>query len=478
MRARLLLLLLVAVVGAASVPVASTWATTFEPTATATATATATTPPDTPAGDQLAWVLGTLDAPETLSVAGMAAHLAPGSAAAAPPQDAIAATVAFANAGSPFAIERIEPGATATEVAAVVRARTGERYLVGVVVEPAPPHRILDLVIEPAPDPDGPPVAVGTWAKLDAALTGLASATGFLAAEVTDGACRPVHAVGADRPLAVASAIKLYILGALADAVERGAATWDEPLAIREEWKSLPAGDLRLAPAGTAFTLREYAAQMISVSDNTATDHLLFRLGRDTVAAFQAEMGHADPTLNSPFPSTREILSLQFAAPAAQRDAYADASPGEKRRLLAEAARIPLDVAYAAVEAATTAPSPAPGRIDAVEWFATSEDLCRAMASLAERAARPGLVPVREILAINPGLALDPATWTETGYKGGSEPGVLNLTWLLRHADGRRFVLTATFNNPDGPVDESAASALMASAVALLEHSSEGGSRN
>ncbi len=61
-------------------------------------------------------------------------------------------------------------------------------------------------------------------------------------------------------------------------------------------------------------------------------------------------------------------------------------------------------------------------------------------------------------IAIDPGLPLSAKQWDYIAFKGGSEPGVINLTYLL-HASGpgdRWFVVAATWNNPDKPVDESA----------------------
>jgi hypothetical protein len=40
-------------------------------------------------------------------------------------------------------------------------------------------------------------------------------------------------------------------------------------------------------------------------------------------------------------------------------------------------------------------------------------------------------------------------------YKGGSEPGVLNLTTWLLARDGRPFCVSATWNNPQARLDES-----------------------
>lgn len=83
------------------------------------------------------------------------------------------------------------------------------------------------------------------------------------------------------RPLA--SGFKLYVLGALAAAVQAGTAAWDERLAIRQGWKTDETSPFGALPPGTERTLREYADALAFFSDNTATDHLIHRLGRDAV---------------------------------------------------------------------------------------------------------------------------------------------------------------------------------------------------
>lgn len=56
-------------------------------------------------------------------------------------------------------------------------------------------------------------------------------------------------------------------------------------------------------------------------------------------------------------------------------------------------------------------------------------------------------------IAINPGLA-ERDQWTRIGYKGGSEPGVLNFTTWLRGSDGITHCLVATWNNAASGLDE------------------------
>ncbi len=71
-------------------------------------------------------------------------------------------------------------------------------------------------------------------------------------------------------------------------------------------------------------------------------------------------------------------------------------------------------------------------------------------------------------MAINPGVRLDAKTWTYAGYKGGSEPGVLSLTWYLVRHDGKAFVLSLVLNDPHRAIDESSAAAVAEAAIALL----------
>ena len=58
--------------------------------------------------------------------------------------------------------------------------------------------------------------------------------------------------------------------------------------------------------------------------------------------------------------------------------------------------------------------------------------------------------------------------WSYVGYKGGSEPGVLNLTWLLRDEAGEWRVLSLSWNNPEAPV-EAGALELIAQRILSLE---------
>jgi hypothetical protein len=147
-------------------------------------------------------------------------------------------------------------------------------------------------------------------------------------------------------------------------------------------------------------------------------------------------------------------------APAPALNAWQQADETARRRMLeadyghADAGRI--DVARLAGN---------PLHIDSVEWFASAADLVRTMDWL----RRNGDETARAILAINGGLGAQIAgEFAYLGFKGGSEPGVLNLTWLVRNRAGAWHVVAGTWNNAAAPLDESRFIGLMARAVRLV----------
>ncbi|HEY7031383.1 MAG TPA: serine hydrolase [Thermomicrobiales bacterium] len=420
--------------------------------------------PDTPVGRQLGWVLGVLNGgAAALTVADVQQHFGPAFLAAVPADQLIATLRAIAGEAAPVRLVGFAGQPTATQAVALVESGVMPgTFSVSIAVDPTPPYLIEGLLLQPVAASPGTPVAVANWDDLDRQASALAATAVVAAAELVDGRSQPIHARDAAAPIALGSSFKLYVLGELAHQIAAGTAAWDEPLAIRDDWKSLPSGDMRNVPAGTTFPLQHYAEQMIAVSDNTAADHLLFRLGRENVEAFQATMGNSHAGRNVPFLSTRELFVLKLALPSDRVDAYLAADTAERRQLLAE------EIDPTPVTLDQAAGWTSPRAIDTLEWFASGEDLGRALAALQEMAAQPGLAPVGHALAINPGVPLDAATWPYVGYKGGSEPGVLTLNWLLQRADGRWFVVSLGWNDPAKAIDEATAVALAGQAIAQV----------
>jgi beta-lactamase class A len=94
-----------------------------------------------------------------------------------------------------------------------------------------------------------------------------------------------------DRRVRTASTIKLPIACALAAEVAAGRARWDERLVIRAQDKVSGSGVLGELGDGETVSLRDARNLMIVVSDNTATNLILDRIGADAVNQFLGTIG-------------------------------------------------------------------------------------------------------------------------------------------------------------------------------------------
>jgi len=405
--------------------------------------------PATPAGTRLRWVLDAIDNPGAQATAADIEEAFAPSFLAQVSIDQLGQALAQVAGAGPFWIASYTPAAGGLQAEARLEG-PGATLSVGIAVEPAAPNRITGLLFKPVTaGPSASPVA--SWGEIDTALRGLVSEPSMLAAEITGGRCAPIHALDADRSLAIGSTFKLYVLGELARQVSAGAAAWDEQLAIRDDWKSLPSGTMQEDPAGTQHSLAEFATRMISISDNTAADHLIHRLGRANVEKNLSAMGMGDPSRTTPFITARDMFVLKATGNADLAKAYLAADAAGRRALLdGRVASTPIAVADLADWAT-------PRQIDTLEWFASTADLCAAMAKLRDVGSRPDMDPVLDALAVNAGMPVDIVRWPYVGFKGGSEPGVLQLTWLLRRSDDRWFVLAITLDDPADATDHALA---------------------
>ena len=105
-----------------------------------------------------------------------------------------------------------------------------------------------------------------------------------------------------------------------------------------------------------------------------------------------------------------------------------------------------------------------PVHIDTIEWFASPVDLVALLAHMQGM----GDDTMLSIMSINKGVGPgDAGRWRYIGYKGGSETGVINMTFLAQRNDGRWFAITGSWNNSAAPVDEDRFAALMSRLVNL-----------
>ncbi|QFG69381.1 serine hydrolase [Ornithinimicrobium pratense] len=275
-------------------------------------------------------------------------------------------------------------------------------------------------------DTSGEPPAISAWADLDAALADLGAQTQVVVGEVRDGTCQTVHtteglpAGGEARP--TGSVFKLLVLAGLVDAVEAGELAWADELEITDAVKSLPSGILQDRETGSTVSVQEAAELMISISDNTATDLLIAAVGQDRLRS-SAEQAGVDPDRVTPLQTTRELFILGWGVEQDVRDRWARAASHQERQAVLEG--LPQDLSVVDVDAVTT-----PVWQDGVDWPLTGGEVCSMHARLQQQAATEAGGPVREILSANPGGQV-PESVTYQGFKGGSAPGVLALSYYV-----------------------------------------------
>jgi len=317
-------------------------------------------------------------------------------------------------------------------------------------------NRFSGLVIQPAEEHalDDPPETIEESFSRLAAMGTLHA----LAAEVVDGDCQVIEEVGASEPAPIGSMFKLYVLAALGEAVQNEDASWDDAIVIMDELKSVPTGVLQDRAAGETVTVQEAAELMISISDNTATDHLMDLLGRETVEAALAEYGNTTPELNTPLLNTRELTALKVGPASGLSVQWLDGDVAARRSILAQISDItPGDLP---LQDWTDPIQP-----DQLEWFATPEDLCTLAVRLGELSR--SVPEIGDILSANPGVPANVGTWDTIWFKGGSEPGLL-AAWFVTRSEGGTYLTTGSVVNSDESVDIEEATLLFASARDLL----------
>jgi beta-lactamase class A len=271
-----------------------------------------------------------------------------------------------------------------------------------------------------------PPVT--STSSLDDALRAFSRLSGTVSYVIAQEGRPERAALDASAQLAIGSTFKLAALNALRDQIALGKQHWDNVFPLREQWKSLPTGVIRTWPSGTPLTLATYAIQMISISDNTAADTLVHLDGQDALRKYAGS--------NQPFLTTREMFILKSREGDALRNAYENAStPAQRRQILARVDNLPLPDLNDLLAIPDLA----------VEWHYSVRDLCRLMAGVAD-------LP---LMTINPGVA-DPHDFRRVAYKGGSDTGVINMTTMVTTKRGSKVCFSATLNDPNNDVNDSA----------------------
>lgn len=293
---------------------------------------------------------------------------------------------------------------------------TGTPMTLAAVVDSPGQLRILALLPERAVPP------VTSWDGVEQALLAPGVELSLLVAGRHHDGWQTLHARHPDRSMPSGSTYKLFVLHAVATAVAGGELAWTERLTVSAHQRSLPTGELQDWPAGTDCSVAEATHRMIAMSDNTAADLLLDRLGREAVERAVEQLGHHDPAVLVPFPASRELFQIGWGD-RELRAAWTAAGEDGRRRLLDQVARTPITVGTADM---LDAVHPA-----GLDWYLSAWDVARALDGLRADADRDRDGVLWSALAANTGVVVDPDRWRRVAFKAGSSPGALSLCWLL-----------------------------------------------
>lgn len=256
--------------------------------------------------------------------------------------------------------------------------------------------------------------------------------------------------INANKRLALGSEFKLYVLNYLDQKIALKKYNWDDKLKVYESQKSLPSGILQTYPEGSEFTLKQFAELMISKSDNTATDHLINFLGKENIenTMFGLNSFLQD---NSPLLTTMDMFRLRTLS-SDQVDSYLKSDVNQKRTFL-----LNLQNNLSRDEVVTHLSNwDQPKDIQKVEWYASTSDVCSVVENIKHQADFDQ--NIYDIMSIN-----TPFVWIENdpyfeyvGYKGGSEPGVMTMTFLVKTKKQDWACISMGINNQKQSLNETA----------------------
>ena len=312
-----------------------------------------------------------------------------------------------------------------------------------ITTEASPPFKVAGLLAK------GFAVKGDSIDKIKTDFGALLGSSGFVVQKLSDDGVATLHALNDDKQFATGSTFKLYVLAELASQVAGGQRRWSDvvPLGVRNH----SSAGTQNWPLDTPVTLQTLATWMISVSDNASTDALMRELGRDAVEGKLATIGHSAPDKALPMLTTVEAFALKSNPALRQR--FEKASEAEQRDLLASERAA---LSYGAINMSQLGSGPV--AIESVESSASPQDTALLLNSL----RRTNSQTARDIMAVNSGIGPTAAgKWRYLGYKGGSEPGVISMSFLTQSKAGDWYAISGSWNNPAKEVDNGVFVSLM-----------------
>jgi len=282
-------------------------------------------------------------------------------------------------------------------------------------------------------------------AGFEALLSKLPGDTAFAFTEIVDDKPVLLYGVRPEKRLAVGSTFKLYIFGTLVDEVNHGRRRVDDTMLLQANLEGPPTSEVASWPIGSPATLYTLTLKMISISDNTATDHMLYLLGRKRVEEQMGIMGHGAPQFNTPLFGTREMTMLRDKKTGMLGNEYKKLDDAGRRAMLAKLDVKKPDFENLDFDAAT---------YDVAEWYASPLDIANALSWIRKNTEEDLRAHgMRAILSVETKFPHDPKVWPFVGFKGGSEDQLLAGNWLLKNKNGHWYTLSLYCNSPKEKID-------------------------
>lgn len=283
----------------------------------------------------------------------------------------------------------------------------------------------------------------------------LGSENGLFVGYIDDaGACQPLVERSPDTPRALGSIFKMWVLGAVADAVADGTVAVDDSVILSASERAA-GGVINIEPLGTLFSVQDMATLMMGISDNTATDHLHQLAGRGPVGDYVQAAGVSDPDLLLPFLNISEQFHVFTRFNLSTALSYVNGTEVFQEAFLSSSIE-PLGPSFP-----ISFPFFHTQLLTAGTWSATPRDICRTLGALHATAEDFGAFDLVDqamgAQAAQPGIR---NAWARVWFKGGSLTSsvsgdhVLTHAWLLE--DNEEFpplVVVALANNPAGGID-------------------------
>lgn len=400
-----------------------------------------------PAAAQLRWLLSELASGENTTAAEVSAHFVTSN-----PQ---------ARADNINTLRTQYPNARVTDLVRLVPnyaeyVITGDNaaqppYYMAILVQYTGTKKILGIAQQPLPG--GSVIAPGdaglNLVQAVSKLYSLAPRSSVLVARINAAdQCVPISQADAAEPRSTASIIKNWVLFGMGRMIVEGKLHADDTIALDPALFSQGAYLNNEAP-NTPIPVLDLAKMMMGNSDNTATDLIGHRVGRNRLDAAVDASGYADPDVLKPFLSMSENFHLAFSFDAPTTNAYMNGSEGYQRQFL-QSDIVPLG--------GFTDDSPHPYFNEFIfsrgGWSASPQDVCAVLARL--RRLPQGSEAMQAVdAALGSGAWLPDVrnhwdrVWYKEGlfYNGSGGNYVYNNVWLLENAGQPPYVLISMLND-------------------------------